>query len=88
MEPLAVWSLVAGVLLVGPVALVLAILALRRIARRGTRGRGLAIAGAVLGVLATLGIVAVVVVAILTGSRPGPLPADVGSLGTRTPSSW
>jgi hypothetical protein len=78
-EPLAVWSLVAGVLLVGPVALVLAVLALRRIARRGTRGRGLAIAGAVLGVVTTLGLVAVVVVGILTGLAGRPLPSDVDS---------
>jgi len=77
MEPLAVWSVVAGVLLVGPVALVLAVLALRRIARRGTRGRGLAITGAVLGALATLGLVAGVGVSILTGVAARPLPADV-----------
>ena len=61
-EPLAVWSLVAGILLDRARSpLVLAVLALRRIGRRRTRGRGLAIAGLVLGSVGT--------VALLVGTR-------------------
>ncbi len=71
------WSLVTGLLALGPVALVLAVVALRRITARGTRGRGLAIAGGVLGVVGTLAVAAVVTVAVLTASATRPLPADV-----------
>jgi hypothetical protein len=72
-----VWSLVAGVLLIGPVAVVLALLALRRVGRRGTRGRGLAIAGLVLGALATLALVGAAVLGTLTWTGSRPLPTDV-----------
>lgn len=68
-----------GILLVGPVALVLAVLALRRIARRGTRGKGMAIAGAVLGAVTTLALASTVVLVVLTGLATRPLPADVDS---------
>jgi hypothetical protein len=70
-------SLVAGVVLLGPVALVVGIVALRRIASRHTRGRGLAIAGVVLGAAGTVALVAAVVVAVLTASVQRPLPSDV-----------
>jgi hypothetical protein len=76
---LAGWSLVAGILLIGPVAVVLAVLALRRIGRRGTRGRGLAVAGLVLGAIATLATVGAVVVGVLTWSGTRPLASDVDS---------
>lgn len=82
MEPLAVWSLVTGILLLGPVALVLAVLALRRIARGGTRGKGMAIAGAVLGLVGTLALVAAVTAGVLTAVATRPLPADVSSART------
>jgi hypothetical protein len=74
-----VWSLVTGVVGLGPVALVLAIVALRRVAARHTRGRGLAIAGAVLGVLGTVALVVGVTVAVLTALASRPLPADVAT---------
>ena len=61
----------------GPAALVLAVVALRRIASRQTRGRGLAIAGAVLGVLGTVALVVGVTVVVLTTLATRPLPADV-----------
>ncbi|WP_456787815.1 DUF4190 domain-containing protein [Cellulomonas sp. P5_C5] len=76
-EPTAVWSLVTGILGLGPVALVLAVVAFRRLAARHTRGRGLAIAGAVLGVVGTIGLVVGVTVAVLTVMGTRPLPADV-----------
>ncbi|MGY4644736.1 DUF4190 domain-containing protein [Cellulomonas sp. URHB0016] len=75
-------SLVAGVVLLGPVALVLGIVALRRTAVRGTRGRGLAIAGVVLGVVGTVALAAGVTVAVLTASQQRPLPADVAEART------
>ncbi|WP_231505195.1 DUF4190 domain-containing protein [Cellulomonas sp. URHE0023] len=76
---MAVWSLVTGILLVGPVAVVLAVLALRRIRRRSTRGRGLAIAGLVLGAISTVALLAAGVVGVLTWTGTRPLPSDVGS---------
>ena len=76
---MAVWSLVAGILLVGPVAVVLAVLALRRIGRRATRGRGLAIGGLVLGAITTVALLAAVVVGVLTWTGTRPLPSDVDS---------
>ncbi|MBO1420121.1 DUF4190 domain-containing protein, partial [Streptomyces sp. FH025] len=51
---LAVGSLVTGLSLLGPVALVLGILALNRIGRRGERGQGMAVTGVVLGVVGTV----------------------------------
>ncbi|GEK22416.1 DUF4190 domain-containing protein [Cellulomonas xylanilytica] len=77
LEPTAVWSLVTGVLGLGPVALGLAVVAFRRIATRHTRGRGLAIAGAVLGTLGTIALVVGVTVAVLTVMASRPLPTDV-----------
>ena len=74
---MSVWSLVTGLLGLGPVALVLAAVALRRIGRRHTRGRGLAIAGAVLGVLGTVALAVVGTVVVLTSLATRPLPADV-----------
>ncbi|MBV2152198.1 DUF4190 domain-containing protein [Kitasatospora sp. SUK 42] len=50
----AVGSLVTGLFLLGPVALVLGILALNRIGRRGERGQGMAVTGVVLGVAGTV----------------------------------
>ena len=79
LEPTAVWSLVTGVLGLGPVALVLAVVALRRIASRHTRGRGLAIAGVILGVVGTLALAAAVTIAVLTTRATRPLPGDVPS---------
>ena len=71
------WSLVTGLLGLGPVALVLGVVALRRIGRRRTRGRGLAVAGAVLGILETVALIVVGTVLVLTALATRPLPADV-----------
>ncbi|MBO9553463.1 MAG: DUF4190 domain-containing protein [Cellulomonas sp.] len=76
-EPTAVASLITGVLLFGPVALALGIVALRRTAARQTRGRGLAVAGVVLGAVGTVALAAGIVVAVLTASAQRPLPPDV-----------
>lgn len=73
------WSLVTGVLALGPVAVVLGIVALRRITSRGTRGRGLAVAGLVLGSVSTLALVGTVVGLVLTAQATRALPADVTS---------
>ena len=78
-EPTAVAALVTGVLALGPVALVLGLVARRRVARRGTRGGGLAVAGIVLGALGTLAWVAVVLVVLLTARATSPLPPDVSA---------
>jgi hypothetical protein len=51
----AIASLVTGILSLGVVALVLGIVGLNRVKRSGQGGKGLAIAGIVLGVLGTLG---------------------------------
>ena len=55
----------------------LAAVAFRRLASRHTRGRGLAIAGAVLGVVGTIALVVAVTAAVLTTMATRPLPADV-----------
>jgi len=65
------------VLLLGPVALALGIVGLRRTTARRTRGRGLAIAGVVLGAVGTVALAAGIVVAVLTASAQRPLPPDV-----------
>ena len=65
--------------MLGPVALALGLVALRRIATHGTRGRGLAVAGVVLGAVGTLALVGVVVAGLLTAQAQRPLPADVTS---------
>lgn len=79
-DPVAVTSLVTGVLGLGPVALVLGLVGLRR-TRRGAsperRGRGLAITGTVLGAVGTLAWVAVTLTVVLTALATRPLPADV-----------
>ncbi|PVU82773.1 hypothetical protein DDP54_06845 [Cellulomonas sp. WB94] len=77
LEPLAVASVVTGALALGPVAGVLAVIALRRIRARGTRGRGLARTGLTLGVVGTLVLVGVLVGAALTARNARPLPPDV-----------
>ncbi|WP_373309971.1 DUF4190 domain-containing protein [Cellulomonas chitinilytica] len=69
--------MVTGVLLLGPVALVLGLVALRRTAAQQTRGRRLAIAGVVLGAVGTVALVVGVVVAVLTASAQRSLPPDV-----------
>ncbi len=71
------WSLVTGLLALGPVALVLGVVALRRTASRHTRGRGIAIAGVVLGVVGTVALLAVVAAVVLTTLATRPLPTDV-----------
>lgn len=72
-------SVVTGALALGPVAGVLGFLALRRIRARGTRGRGLARTGLVLGVIGTVAAVGVLVGATLTASNQRSLPADVAA---------
>jgi len=76
-EGLAIAALVTAVVGLGPVGVGLGIAALRRIRRRGTRGRGLAIAGIVVGAIWTALAVALAGVGLNSylGSRP--LPADV-----------
>ncbi|HEY0186630.1 MAG TPA: DUF4190 domain-containing protein [Cellulomonas sp.] len=81
-EPLALVALVAGVLGTGPVAIVLGALGIRSARRHGRRGRGLALAGLVLGLVGTLGWAALGTVAVGTAVASRPLPADV--TGPRT----
>jgi hypothetical protein len=76
-EPVAVAALVTGVLGLGPVALVLGVVALVRLRRSDRRGRGLAVAGTVLGVLGTLAWAAVVTVLVATSIATRPLPAEI-----------
>lgn len=76
-EPVAVASVVVGALGGGPVALVLGLVARRRVRTRGRRGRGLALAGVALGVLGTLVWTGVVVGAVLTARSERPLAGDV-----------
>lgn len=82
-DAVAVAALVSGVLGLGPVAVVLGVLGLRRTrpagapGSRGTRGRGFAVAGTVLGVAGTLAWAAVVAVGVGTVLATRPLPADV-----------
>jgi len=78
-EPLAIVSVVTGALALGPVAGVLGIMALRRTTARGTRGRGLALLGVVLGAVGTLALAGLVVGIVLTARMTHPLPADVTS---------
>lgn len=70
-------SLVAGVLMTGPVALALGVVGLRRTRAHGSRGARLAVAGIALGVVGTLAIVAVVVGVRLTAAAQRPLTLDV-----------
>jgi len=76
-DGVSVAALVTGVLALGPVALVLGIVGLYRTTKRGTRGRGLAVTGIVLGILASIAWVVLAVVVVVTLWQTRPLPADV-----------
>lgn len=82
-DRVAVAALVTGLLGLGPVAVVLGVVGLRRTrpagspGSHGTRGRGLAVAGTVLGVIGTLAWAALVAVGVGTAAASRPLPADV-----------
>ncbi len=78
-EPTALVALVTGILLLGPVPVVLALVALRRTRARGTRGRGAALAGLVLGAVSTLAWLAVLVTVLTTAAATRPLAADLDS---------
>ncbi|RHA37698.1 DUF4190 domain-containing protein [Cellulomonas rhizosphaerae] len=69
--------MVTGLLALGPVALALGLVGLYRTTKRGTRGRGFAITGIVLGILATIGWTILVVVLVVTLVQTRPLPSDV-----------
>ena len=78
--PLDRWSVasvVAGVLMTGPVAIALGVVGLRRTRARGLRGSRMAVAGIVLGVIGTLAIVAVAVSVQVTAAAHRPLPLDL-----------
>ncbi|NQX11976.1 DUF4190 domain-containing protein [Microbacteriaceae bacterium VKM Ac-2855] len=78
LNPLAVLSLITGILLLAPAAIVLGHVGIAQLTRRGERGRGLAITGLVLGYLGTVLLVAawVLVSAWIAGLRnDGFLPA-------------
>lgn len=76
-DRLAVVSVVAGALGTGPVAVVLGVLARRRVRARARRGGRLALIGIALGVLGTLAWTGVVVGAALTARTERPLAGDV-----------
>ena len=76
-DGVSIAALVTGLLALGPVAFVLGLVGLHRTTKRGTRGRGLALTGIVLGVLATIGWTVLVVVLVVTLAQSRPLPADV-----------
>ncbi len=76
-DRVAVAALVTGVLALGPVALVLGLVALPRTRPGRLRGRGLAVAGVVLGALGTLAWAALAAVGVATAAATRPLPADV-----------
>jgi hypothetical protein len=82
-DGVAVAALVTGALGLGPVAVVLGVVGLRRTrpagspGGRGTRGRGLAVAGTVLGGVGTLAWVALAAITVGTTLASRPLPADV-----------
>lgn len=78
-DGVAVASLVTGVLGLGPVALGLGIAGLRRTRPGRLGGRGLAVAGVVLGVVGTLAWLATVAVAVATWAATRPLAADVAA---------
>jgi hypothetical protein len=65
----AVAGFVTSLLCLIPVALILSIVALGRIKRNGTRGKGLAVAGLVISILSVLVVVAAVFAALQTPSR-------------------
>jgi hypothetical protein len=82
-DGVAVAALVTGVLGLGPVAVVLGLLGVRRTrpagaaGSRGTRGRGLAVAGTVLGAVGTLAWAGLAAIGIGTAVASRPLPADL-----------
>ncbi|WP_431838515.1 DUF4190 domain-containing protein [Cellulomonas sp. Y8] len=79
-DGVAVAALVAGVLGTGPVALALGLVGLhltRRAAPEPRRGRGLAVAGVVLGALTTLAWIALAAVLVGSAQAQRPLPSDV-----------
>ncbi|MDM7830342.1 DUF4190 domain-containing protein [Cellulomonas edaphi] len=78
-DGVSIAALVTGLLALGPVAVVLGLVGLYRTTKRGTRGRGLAIAGIVLGALATVAWLVLVAVVVVTLMQTRPLPADVSS---------
>lgn len=73
----AIAALVTALLGLGPVALVLALVALRRTRRNGSRGRGLAVAALVIGLVELLALVAVLVLVVLLVRASSPLPVGV-----------
>lgn len=77
MDGWAVAALVTALLGLGPVALVLALVALRRTRSHGTRGRGLAVAALVIGVVELVALIAGVVVVLLLVRAAAPLGVDV-----------
>lgn len=76
-ETLAVVALVAGLLVLGPVAIVLGLVALARTRRRGTRGRGLAWTAVALGTIGTLAVGAVGTVVVANDRAARPIGVDV-----------
>lgn len=76
-DGVSIAALVTGLLALGPIAFVLGLVGLYRTTKRGTRGRGLAITGIVLGALASVGWLVLIVVLVVTLVQTRPLPADV-----------
>ena len=76
-EPLAIASLATAVVGLGPVGVGLGIAALLRTRRLGTRGRGLALAGIVVGAVWTLVALALAAMAVMMAIGSRPLPRDV-----------
>src|SRR6187402_3141966 len=78
-DGVSVAALVTGVLALGPVAIALGVAGLFRTAKGARRGRGLAIAGIVLGALGSVAWLVVGAIVIVTLAQTRPLPADVSS---------
>ncbi|GEL95331.1 DUF4190 domain-containing protein [Cellulomonas composti] len=76
-DGLAIAALVTALVGLGLVAVGLGVAALVRIRRRGTAGRGLAIAGVVIGALEMVVAIALVVTVVLTWQQTRPLAGDV-----------
>lgn len=74
-EPLAGWALLAGLLL-PPLGVVLGIVALVRIRRRASNGRGLAVAGIVVGALVSAVMVLVLALSALVSLSSDGAPSD------------
>lgn len=64
-DGVSIAALVTGVLMMGVVPIVLGILGLNRAKKNGTQGRGLAIAGIVLGALEILGAIAIAIIVLV-----------------------